>query len=380
MSTIKIFKKGEALYREGEKSLNVFFIQSGQVALTLTRQKQTIELCVLGTNQIAGEHGLAGIVTNPHTAIVLAEVKAIELPLEGVRAQIDGGTQLMKFLSKNMADKLKVVMKEFTSMKLERDNTPCPPDQTAKIFGTLFHVARTKGETKEDGTISVDFRMLKQYGQRIFLESPKRLEQAANIFVKLGVAKYEWTKLEDEPDAPEEIGLIHFKDLPLVEQFFEFFSYYHFKPGKGEMLKTDDRVIHMAQLLVELSKGETVDRRGAVRLDYTKVIERYKATTGVPLNNDHFTMLENKGLFVKRQSTDTGVFISFDLKEFENTMKVWKVLREVERWNEKGSVDPNEAVVEIKKKSGPECPACSKPYEGQPKFCSECGHKLVHAA
>ncbi|RYZ77225.1 MAG: cyclic nucleotide-binding domain-containing protein, partial [Proteobacteria bacterium] len=59
MSTIKIFKKGETLFREGEKSQNVFFIQSGQVALTLQRQKQTIELCVLGANQIAGEHGLA---------------------------------------------------------------------------------------------------------------------------------------------------------------------------------------------------------------------------------------------------------------------------------------------------------------------------------
>ena len=380
MSTIKVFKKGESLFREGEKSQNVFFIQSGQVSLNLTRQKQTIELCVLGTNQIAGEHGLAGVLTNPHSAVVLAEAKVIELPIDAVKAQIEAGSQLMKFLSKGMSDKLKVVMKEFTSLKLERDNTPCPPDQTAKIFGTLFHVARTKGETKPDGKITVSFPLMKQYAQRVFLESPKRLEMAVNIFVKLGLAKYEWVKSEEDPEAPEEIGFVHFSDLILAEQFFEFYQYYYFKGGKTEMLKTDDRVIHMAQMLVELAAGEPVDRHNSVRLDYTKVIERYKQTTGLALNNDHFSMLETKGLFVKRQSTDTGVFLQFDIKEFERTMKVWKVLREVERWNEKGFVDPNEPLVEIKKKSGPECPNCSKGYEGQPKFCSECGHKLVHGA
>ena len=127
---------------------------------------------------------------------------------------------------------------------------------------------------------------------------------------------------------------------------------------------------------MECAAGESVDRNGAVRLDYTKIVEKYRAATGLALNNDLFTLLETKGLFVKRQSTDTGVTLQFELAEFTRTMKVWKVLREVEKWNEKGSVDPNEPVTEIKKKSGPECPSCHKPYEGQPKFCSECGSKL----
>lgn len=102
---------------------------------------------------------------------------------------------------------------------------------------------------------------------------------------------------------------------------------------------------------------------------------------GYQLNADHFTNLENKGLFVKRQSTDQGVFLHFDYREFERTSKVWRVLREVERWNEKGSVDPNEPIDSRRaQKSGPCCPGCSHPYEGSPKFCSECGHKLVAAA
>ncbi|MES2962726.1 MAG: hypothetical protein V4760_02475, partial [Bdellovibrionota bacterium] len=223
--------------------------------------------------------------------------------------------------------------------------------------------------------------LAKQYAQRVFLENPRRFETATNVFVKLGVAKYEFAKNEDDPKAPEELVRVHFTDLALVEQFFEFYQYYYFKGGKQELLKTDDRVMHLTQILLTLAKGETPDRNGAVKVDFAKIGEAVKEEMGLQLNADHFTLLENKGLFVKRASGDQGVTVSFDFKEFDRTMKVWKVLREVERWNEKGTVDPNEAVIEAKvKKAGPECPDCHKPYQGQPKFCSECGAKISQAA
>ena len=381
MSTIKTFKKGDVLFKEGDKAGVIYLIQSGSVSLQIKRQKLTIELIVLGSNQIAGEHALSGIVTHPHSAVCTSETKVIELPADGVKAQLDTASQLLKFLTKGMSDKLKVVMKEFQSMKLEKDNTPCPADQTAKIFGTVYHVARAKGETKTPGVVSVAWPLMKQYAQRVFLESPKRLEQAVNIFVKLGLAKYEWAKLDEDPDAVEEISVVHFSDLQLVEQFFEFYQYYHFKGGKTELLKTDDRVIVLTQILLDLGSQVEKDRHGAVRIDYTKIIEKVKEVTGLQLNADNFTMLENKGLFVKRQSNDKGVILQFDFGEFERTLRVWRVLREVERWNEKGSVDPNEAVVEAKvKKAGPECSQCQTPYEGTPKFCSHCGAKISQAA
>lgn len=382
MSTIKVFKKGDVLLKEGDKATTIYLIQSGSVSVQLIRPKGNVDLCLLSSNQIVGEHALSGAPTHPHTATAMQETKVIELPVDALKLQIEQGSQLMKFLTKSMSDKLKLIMNDLKSMKMERDNTPCPPDQTAKIFGAVFHVARSKGETQKDGTITVPYPLMKQYAQRIFLESPKRLENAINIFVKLQLAKYEMVKNEEDPEAPDEIGFVHFSDLPLVEQFFEFYQYYHFKGGKQELLKTDERVMQMVQTLLEIAAGEPLDRHGAVRLDYSKTVERFKEIAGYQLNGDHFTNLENKGLFVKRQSTDTGVFLHFDLKEFERTLKVWRVLREVERWNEKGYVDPNEPIVDPKKanKSGPECPNCHSPYEGAPKFCSECGHKLGAAA
>lgn len=381
MSSVKVYKRGETLFKEGEKALSLFLIQSGSVVLQLVRQKQTIDLCTLSSNQIVGEHCLWGATTHPHTAVAHSETKVIELPVDGVKAQLEAASQLQKFLVKGLSDKMKIVMRDLQSMKMERDNTPCPPDQTAKIFGTVYHVAKSKGEVQSDGSVSVPWPLMKQYAQRVFLESPKRLEMAANIFVKLGWAKYEMAKPEDDPEAPEEISFVHFQDINLIEQFFEFYQYYHFKGGKTELLKTDERVMNMLKALLELTVDVPVDRHNVVRIDYTQVVEKFKTALGIQLNNDHWTLFENKGLYVKRQSNDKGITLSFDVREFERTSKIWLILREVERWNEKGYVDPNEPV-EIKKvqTTGPTCPACGHPYEGTPKFCSECGHKLVAAA
>ena len=385
MSTVKTFKRGEALFKEGEKALSIYLIHSGSVQLQLQRQKQTIDICTLGKAQIAGEHALSGAATHPHTAIATSEVNAVELPVEALKKQVEEFPQMQKVLVKSMTDKLKLVMKDFQSMKLERDTTPCPPEQTAKIFGTVFHVVKSKGEAIKDkpNHLRANWNLCKQYAQRVFLESPKRLQMAVNVFVKLGWAKYEMQKPEDNPEGTEEIFAVVFEDLPIVEQFFEFYQYYHFKGGKQDLLKTDDRMILLVRSLLEFAATATPDRHGAVRLEYGKVLEHVKATLGVQLNNDHWSVLENKGLFVKRNTaTEGGVFLHFDLKEFERTEKIWRVLREVERWNEKGFVDPNEKPVEPKKaqKAGPCCPACSHVYEGAPKFCSECGHKFVSAA
>jgi hypothetical protein len=378
MSNIKVFKKGDFLFREGEPAKTVYFVQSGSVGLNLARQKQTIELCILGSNQIAGEHAISGAATHPHTAVCLSETKVIELPIEGVKTQIESSTQLNKFLTKGLSDKLRVVFKELQSLKLQRDNTPCPPDQTAKIFAALYHSARLKVE----GT-KTNWPAAKQYAQRMFLESPRRLEQACNIFVKLGLAKYEWVKDENDPEALEEIGFVTFTDLGLVEQFFEFYQYYYFKGGKQELLKTDDRVMQFVQVFIDLGATETPDRNGVVRLDYSKAVEKVKDVMGLALNSDHFTLIENKGLFVKRQSLEAGgISLQFEYKEFDRTMKNWRVLREVERWNDKGSVDPNEPVIEpkVKKAGGCECPSCKQPQAESAKFCSECGTKMQMAA
>ncbi len=384
MSTVRIFKKGETLFKEGDKAQALYLIQTGSVNLFVTRSKQNRDLCTMGSGMVVGEHAAAGMAQHPHSAVATTETKAIELPVELVKSQVDSGTQLQKFLFKGMIDKLKVIMKDVASMKLDRDPTPCPEEQTAKAFASIFHTVRIKGEVTKEGTVSASWPAIRQYAQRIFLEPPRRFEMAANIFVKLGWAKYTMGKADETPDSPEEIVGITFSDLPLLEQFFEFYQYYYFKGGKQEILKAEDRELAIVQALLELAVGMPQERNHTVTLPYEKVTGKVKDDLGIQLAGDHWARLETKGLFVKRQSTEKGVTLQFDLQEFEKTAKFWKILREIDRWNEKGTVDPHEPVEGFKKvvvkPATSCCSSCGASYEAPPKFCAECGSKFVVAA
>lgn len=380
----KIYKRGEVIYREGEKSGTLYLIQSGQVSLQLIRSKP-IELFVLGANQVIGDHALSGQATHPHSAVATAETKILELPLEAVRSQIDAGSQVLKMLTKSFADRTKLLHNELKSIRMERDSQACPPDQTAKVFGTVFHVANHKGLKEKDGSTRVSWLLMRQYAQRVFLESPKRMESAVSIFVKLGLAKFEIQKNEEDPEAPDEIGAVLFRDLAFVEWVFEHWQYYYFKGGKTDFLKTDEKVMQVVGALVDYASGLEPDRNGFVRLEFSSVVERFKEESGTQLNADYFGVIEQKGIFIKRSAIESGVQLQFEIKELIRWNRIWTVLKEVEKWNEKGFVDLDEPAFDPRKfkkanSSGLQCPSCGHGYEGNPKFCSECGFKFTAAA
>ena len=133
---------------------------------------------------------------------------------------------------------------------------------------------------------------------------------------------------------------------------------------------------------ITMSEGVEPDRFGVVTIDFQVALERFKTDLGINLNPDHFARLEQKGIFCKRQARQDGtVALQFDVKEFKTTQKIWRILREIDKWNEKGFVDMTEEENKPKKKTeGPCCPQCSAGIAAQAKFCSECGFKIVAAA
>jgi CRP-like cAMP-binding protein len=379
----RTIKKGEVIFKEGDKVQNLFLVQSGQVAVQIVRGKP-IDLFGIGPNQVLGDYILTGVSTHPFNAVATAEAKVLELPLEAVKAQIEASPQVVKVLTKSSLDRLKGLQNELKSVRLERDSQACPPDQLAKIFATVYHVSRYKGEVKKDGTLEVSWQLMKQYAQRLFLESPRRLEAAVKIFVKLNLAHLTMQKNAEDPEAPEEIAAVTFKNIEIVEWVAEHWQYYYFKGGKTELLKTDEKVMQIVAALVAYGNELEADRNGAVRIEFSQIVERLKNESGITLNADFFGVIETKGLFVKRVATDKGVLIQFEHKEFARWSQIWTVLKEIEKWNEKGSVDLDEPAFDPRKfqktAAGNQCPSCGHGYEGAPKFCGECGQKLTVAA
>ncbi|MEN0060206.1 MAG: cyclic nucleotide-binding domain-containing protein [Bdellovibrio sp.] len=379
--SVKTFKKGEVIYKDGDKITSVYLIQSGGANQCLIRGKKTIDLFQLGASHILGDQIILGQNTHPTSAVATTETKVLEIPVEALKQQYEGAPQMLKVLIKSLADRLRLAMNDVRSGKLEKDSSPCPEDQVAKVFGTVFHTANHKGDRSHAGRVIVDWNLMRQYSQRVMAESPKRLEQAINILVKMKLALYEMGKAPDNPDGPEEIQKVHFLDLSLVESFFEFYQYYYFKGGRSELLRVDELCHQMLDALLKISENEQPDRFGLVSVDFARFGEYCKNELGINLNNDHFSRLEGKGVFMKRKNGGSGVLLQFEVKEFRSILQSWKILREIDKWNEKGFVDMDEKEDKPKKKSGgPTCPACSAEVQAGAKFCHECGHKIVMAA
>lgn len=379
----KTLKKGEVLFKDGDKIHSVYLIQSGGINQCLLRGKKTVDLFQIGASQILGEQIILGLNTFNTSAIATTETKVLEIPVDALKQQYEAAPQMLKLIIKSLADRLRLSTNDVRSNRMEKDAAPCPEDQVAKAFGAVYHTARHKGDTKSmPGRTILDWSMLKQYCQRVMGEGPKRVEQITNILVKLQMALYEMGKSIDNPDGPEEIQKVHFFDLDLVESFFEFYQYYYFKGGRSELLKVDDFCLQMVQGFLKLSDDLPLDRFNVASVEFASIVEYCKEEIGINLNNDHFSRLETKGVFCKRKSGSAGVLLQFEPKEFRSIFQSWKILKEIDKWNEKGFVDLEDKDDKPKKKAstGATCPQCEGVVEAQAKFCPECGCKLQNAA
>ena len=259
---------------------------------------------------------------------------------------------------------------------------------TAKVFACLYHVVNYYGD-KKDGKIIIQWNTVKKLAQRLFAEPPSRLEQAFNVCVKLKLAEVKMVKADNEPDTPEEMGPCTFHDLKPVERFFEFYQNYHFKGSSAAILKYDEKCRDMVQAMLQVSEGEKMDKAGVVYMNYKDACDKLRVVMGPTFNAEHILRLEQKGLFVKRQSSATGGTLSFIRTEFLGMLECWKVLREVEKWNELGFVDLKEGQAKPAAAAGAAptgdkpvitCSTCLTQVAENAKFCQACGAKLAAAA
>lgn len=374
----KVYKKGEFLFKDNEKIQNVIFIQSGGVNQCLIRGKKNIDLFQLGANQVLGESALIGQATHPAAAVATAETKTVEVPADVLKQQMEGAPPIMKMLIKSLLERLKLAMNEIKSAKVSGDSTPCPEEVVPQIFGAIFYTASAKGAKEEKPSAqAVEWSMMRAYTQRVFGQSLKRLEQACNLLVKLKLAAYEMGKLPEDPEGPDVILRVRFFNVGAIEAFFEFFQYYNYKPGKGDILKYDDFCAQLLEVFVAEGEKLAPDRFGIVGVDFNRIGELVKEKMGINFSNDHFARLEQKGVLCKRRSIEgQGVRLEFEIKEFQNILFSWRILRELDKWNEKGFVDMDEKEERKAKNTGPVCSQCAAPVLASAKFCSECGTKV----
>ncbi|MBX7232668.1 MAG: cyclic nucleotide-binding domain-containing protein [Bdellovibrionales bacterium] len=361
-SSGKRFKKGELLFRENEPIQIIYVIQSGKISLQVERTGKRLEILTAGPGQVLGEQALFYNARYPFTAEVLQECKLMEVPVEFIKQQANSAAAVIKVLLKSLVDDIKQTRQILRSTKMETDKTPCPQVSIPRIFALLNLVSRHTGKINPDHKheILVDWSVLKLYTTRMFAESPQRMRSLLDLLMKLKICEL---TLEKTEEGNEELSKIRLLNLPLIEDFSEFYQYNLYKGSYAEVIHVDTLALKVAMALVQASEGVELDRKGAVALNWDTTIEIIRKKYSIELKNTHLDILEKKGLFVKRQSQENGpAILSFDRSEFVKMVHFWSLIREIDLWNEKGFVDLNE------KTSEEECPCSLRPHQLERKL------------
>lgn len=381
MSEVKLVKRGQFLFKAGDKIQSVFVVQAGQVNLCLQKNNKIIDIMTVGNGYVFADLVVLGTNQYQYSGLAQQELKVLEIPLDVFKAQYEALNPTNKSFIKTMADKLKWSVNEIKNSKQDRSAVPCSEDSVPRVFGSIFHVLNHKG-LKEGSKARVDWLTLRNYSQRIFGESLKRIEQISQILVKLKQAEYLMGRDPNNPDpeAQTEIQGFEVYDLPALEAFFEFYQYYYYKGGKSELLKYDEANYNVLRILLLSYADVEPDKFGIVSRDFNLVTDFFKEY-GISLGAGHFTALEAKGLFCKRKNSSDGkVNLQFDIKEFKTQIDIWSLIKEIDKLNEKGFVDMADVDDGPKKKiaiDGVECSECHSVVASENKFCGECGAKMV---
>lgn len=382
MEQLRDLKRGDLLFKEGDSVTHIQIVQSGKLSLFLERSGRKVEIMEVKPAQLLGESALFGKNSRQiFSAEAMGPTKVMEVPIEVFRAQLDSSLPGIKLLVKSMVEETKINRQMIRSLKMEKDNSPCPQFSIPTLFCLLGLVARHSGQAAvadQPEKIKIDWTILKIFTTRMFKESLLRMQSVIELLMKLGKAEIQWEKNED---GIEEIISITLFDVPLVEDFAEFYQYNIYKPGRSEIIYVDPLALKVATALVEVGKNEEVDFRGAVRLDYEQVLKQVKEQFKFELRTLHLDALEKKGLFIKRQANDKGqVFLSYDKVEFQNMLKFWQIISEIDQWNQKGFVDLN-AKNQLEGDEGASgesiCPSCKESIKEGNRFCPSCGFKLA---
>jgi hypothetical protein len=379
MSNAVTLRRGEFLFKETEKVQTVFIVQSGQLSLQFFKNKKNIEVMTVSAGYVFADSIVLSTSQYSYSAMATQETKVIEIPIEAFKNQYDNFHQIYRSFIKTACERLKWAMTELKNKKSDKDLVACSAEEVPRVFGVMYHVLKQKG-TLEGTSCKADWMTLRQYSQRIFGESLKRTEQATQILVKLKLGEYIMTpKDEDDALAKSEIAAFKVYDLSALESFFEFYQYYYYKGNRQNLLKPDEVNFNVLSILLLAFNKCEPDKLGVVSRDLNEVTDFFK-DYGISFGSGQLTALESIGLFCKRKpAANNQVLLQFELKEFQNLFNSWRVIREIEKWNERNVVDLYEQEEVPKKKTlilgGIQCSACNHVMISVAKFCSECGAK-----
>lgn len=304
----------ELLYREGDNPKSFFVILTGVISLFSEREGRTVERARLTNNAIVGD--LAYFHPQPRTssARAVVETEVVEFTYDQISAdlkQLPGWLQLML---KTLGDQTTTLIRELkhhqgdSSGKLQADDV---------LRGSASLRLALDSLPAEDG--AWDWEKVREYAIQVFQFPVLKLEPIANAFIQIG-----WLKGKSENGGLLQVAA---PNTERIREFDEFVRFYRYSRGKRAVIEMTPTDLIAINALIDTAGGVTDSYRGAAKVFLPDALAKAQsAAGGAGFRVDQFDLLIKRGLDIVTQSTENGLYVSFNLAEFEKVRDNWRVL------------------------------------------------------
>ncbi|MGZ3724602.1 MAG: Crp/Fnr family transcriptional regulator, partial [Pseudobdellovibrio sp.] len=124
MSEVKIIKKGQFLFKAGDKIQSVYVVQSGQVSICLQKNNKIFDIMTVGNGYVFGDLVVLGTNVYLYSGLAQQELKVTEVPLDVFKLQYESLSANYKSFIKTMAERLKWAVNEVKNAKQEKAAAP----------------------------------------------------------------------------------------------------------------------------------------------------------------------------------------------------------------------------------------------------------------
>lgn len=304
----------EVLYREGDPSQSFYVILSGVISLYNERDGRVIERTRLSGNAIVGDLGYFNPQPRTSAARAVGEAEVVEFPYSEIAVDmktLPGWAQLMM---KNFGEQIQTSVREIRALRGDTGGKLLPED-ILRGAATLRLATETLPPEKDKW----DWDKVREYAVQVFQFPVLKLEPIA-----IALGKAEWLKIEMKDGG---VGSIASLNRARVAQFEEFVRYYRYSRGKRAVIEMNQTDLIVITALVDAAQGKADAYRGAAKVFLPDVIAKAQAMPGgSSIKMDQIELLAGRGLDIVKQSSEDGLFASFNLAEFESIRDNWRVL------------------------------------------------------
>src|SRR5438093_7914768 len=142
----KEFRRGDVLFREGERGKEMYVIQAGKVNITKTVRETEKILATLGAGEFFGEMSILNHKPRSAGAVMAEDGKLLVIDPKTFEAMIRGNVEIAVRLIKKLSDRLQEADEQIENLLLR--------DPNSRVVHFLMMAASKRGKDSPQGKLA----------------------------------------------------------------------------------------------------------------------------------------------------------------------------------------------------------------------------------